>query len=335
MKSRLRRVRLRDLALFAAVAAVVAVVVVFAGREAGVGERAGADAEQPRSQAEQPRQEGGEGERRKSDPLTLTLGTLYSVCETKPARGYHTGRQYIDDEGNHRVEYTDVGWRDPQYTPVEWAVTGGTPPYELTLDGERRDGFGPYEGADGWALVSCALEIGETFFRVIDTHSEIEYLQRWHRTEPRVDSGWKTIRATVTDATGASVAASVEIYVVLDVGERTGRILRSGETYRVAGLLLTVPKGFDFEIGGSDSSGPNLHLLISGVDYHSFIVFNTKTGGEYWRSLPNVPVLTPAERAEQKARAAASGESYKEHAVNAAYDQLLDSVGDPPPSGSD
>jgi len=60
-------------------------------------------------------------------------------------------------------EYWLVGYRDPKWMPVRWQVTGGTPPYELTIDRERRDHAGFYDGPSGLARVSCALGGGETF----------------------------------------------------------------------------------------------------------------------------------------------------------------------------
>ena len=129
-------------------------------------------------------------------------------------------------------------------TPVTWSVSGGAAPYTLQIDGEGRDAAGAYAGASGTASVSCALRSSGVFFP-----HPLDEEHRRYRTEPEVDSGLKTIRAVVTDGSGATAEASIAVYVILAVGS-SGDILQGGETYRVLGTLLTVPEGVDHLILG-------------------------------------------------------------------------------------
>ena len=130
-------------------------------------------------------------------------------------------------------------------TPVTWSVSGGAAPYTLQIDGEGRDAAGAYAGATGTASVSCALRSSGVFFP-----HPLDEEHRRYRTEPEVDSGLKAIRAVVTDGSGATAEASVEVYVILELGG-SGSILERGKTYRVFGLLLTAPESYDVEVGST------------------------------------------------------------------------------------
>ena len=216
----LRAVEPRQVALFLAVAALVAAAAYFGAREATRGQ---------------------------TNPLTLTLTTASQICETEQAIEYGGARQWKDEDGNWQIERYSDGWDNVSETPVTWAVSGGTPPYTLMIDGETRDEEQTYAGASGTASVSCALEFGETFI-----HDNEQ--RRNYRTQPEVDSGLKTIHATAMDGAGATADASVDVYVILAMGS-SGDILQSGKTYRVMGTLLTVPEGVDHLIIGSISEG--------------------------------------------------------------------------------
>ncbi len=188
-----------------------------------------------------PQSGGGEGESvEDAAPLTLTLGAP-RFCETQRGHGSFYARVYQDDEGNWHSETYSLGWGSVAETPVTWSVSGGVEPYTLVIDGEARDAEQTYAGADGTATVSCAQQIGETF---IDHGDGI----RRYRTRPEIDSGVKTIRATVTDGAGAAAQASVEMYVILELGG-SGDILERGKTYRVFGHLITAPADYDVEVG--------------------------------------------------------------------------------------
>ena len=249
---------MRSLALFVVVAGAVAVVVVFMGREAGVGEQVGAG--------------------RASD-LALTL-SAEPTCETKRAREFWGSRLKLDEDGNPTGRYDlSAGWYGFAETPVRWTVTGGSAPYTLEIDGESRDGFGSYEGASGTASVSCALTPGEVIYKDYDQ-------ERRYRTKPVVDSGRKAIRATVTDADGNTADASIEIYAILRI-EGGVVSLSGGKTYSIKGTLITVPDGLEATYGGRihlDCSAEATNcedqylVLLRGPGYRGELYIGADTG---------------------------------------------------------
>ena len=260
---RLRAIKPKQAALLLAVAALAATAC-FGGREAGVGGSTAASGE------------GGTPE-----PLTLSLTVASQICETTPAQEYAGGVSYQDSEGNWVIERHSTGWDDVSETPVTWAVSGGTPPYTLMIDGETRDEEQTYAGASGTASVSCALRFGETFIYDEDG--------RRYRTEPEVDSGLKAIRATVTDSAGATADASVNVHVILKL-PGSDSILERGKTYRVFGHLITAPADYDVRVGSvtepdcseappEEPCGPEFWLYLVGTNaYLSLFMDNGAEG---------------------------------------------------------
>ena len=270
MRAMLSRLRARDAALFVLIAGLVAAGVFAAAREAGVGERADAGTQAAAAAQRAPAPQPDSGAGTPAEPLALTLSAP-EVCETLPAQEYAGGRVYQDEEGNWQVEWTSSGWTGVNEVRVTWTASGGAAPYTLQIDGEPRDVAGAYAGATGTASVSCALRSSGVFFP-----HPLDEEHRRYRTGPEVDSGLKTIRATVTDGSGATAEASIAVYVILSVGG-SGDILQSGETYRVLGTLLTVPEGVDHLILGgmveSDGGGaPTFGLGIAGGGWVSLRV---------------------------------------------------------------
>ena len=273
---RIRAVPPGQAALAVAVIALVTALVYFGGREAGVAERSEAgtvvEQDQRGEAAQQSDGEETDGEEAGAEPLTLTLRGQ-PTCDTPPAQEY--GRAVVRwDEAESKWVYTthSDGWFDVGETPVAWRVSGGVPPYELMIDGEARDAEQAYEGASGVASVSCAQRFDETFF---------DEDGRGYCKEPDMDSGLKTISATVTDGAGATAEASVDVYVILQVPSEAGHQLESGKTYRVHGFLLTVPKGMTLEVGGTetaDNGGPWVSLFAVGTPYETWISLATGTG---------------------------------------------------------
>ena len=320
MRAMLSRLRARDAALFVLIAGLVAAGVFAAAREAGVGERADAGTKatpaEQRTAAQQ--QDGGEDQGTPPAPLGLTLSAP-EICETLPAQGFSGGRSYQEDDGTWHFESYSTGWALVAETPVTWSVSGGAAPYTLQIDGEGRDAAGAYAGASGTASVSCALRSSGVFFP-----HPLDEEHRRYRTEPEVDSGLKTIRAVVTDGSGATAEASIAVYVILSVGG-SGDILQSGETYRVFGTLLTVPEGVDhLGIGGmveSDGGGaPTFGLGIAGG-----------AAGDGWVSL-RVDDLLEVGRST-RAPGSEGGSAVRgasETALDARIDELVDSVGQLP-----
>ena len=271
---RIRAVPPGQAALAVAVIALVTAFVYFGGREAGVVERSEAGtavAQDQRGEAAQ--QDDGEETDGEGDagPLTLTLSAP-EICETTPAQGYSGAAMVWNEETQDwGVKSYKTGYDDVGETAVTWSVGGGTAPYTLVIDGEKRDAEQTYAGPSGTASVSCAMQLGETF--ITDDGS------RRHRTEPEVDSGLKTIRATVTDGAGATAEASVDVYVILRIAG-SGRILESGKTYRVHRFLVTVPDGMTLVTGTkiTEEDGPWIALDVVGAERQTWIWLATATG---------------------------------------------------------
>ena len=255
------------------------------------------------------------GEGGTPEPLTLTLTTASQTCETTSSQEYARGATYQDAEGNWVYERRSDGWDDVSETPVTWAVFGGAPPYMLTIDGETRDAEQTYAGPSGTASVSCALSFGETFINDEDGRN--------YRTQPEVDSGLKTIRATVTDSVGATADASVNVYVILELGS-SGDVLQSGKTYRVLGTLLTVPESVDhMSIGGFIDTDGGLGTLVGlGVADRGWIMVRLGDLAEVDRS-------TRSASAGDGDTAVGAGE----RELDAQIDQVMDSVGRLPTVG--
>ena len=172
------------------------------------------------------------------DPLTLTLSPP-EVCET--TTGYHVEAidvGWVEDDGpKNDGEVIDTWWEEIAEVEVGWTITGGTPPYRLTLDDETFTAE-----ASGKAWVSCALQTGPTSRHEMFGH------RRYDGT-PVVDSGVKTIAAAVEDANGKRTEASATLDVVIDVAYSDIEILEGGKTYRIFGALMTIPQGVNMRFG--------------------------------------------------------------------------------------
>lgn len=198
---------------------------------------------------------------------------------------------------------------------IEWQVTGGSAPYDIVVDGER------YEGATGVAKIICGVWSNE------------------ERYSYDVDSGLMTILARVTDSAGDAATAVAYVYAVRVVRQDyTNHIeLARGQTYRVHGVLFTMPDEFDAELGDyiSANCAPTRsrcddHFVLSGrmsrelspTEYASVsysIALQRWTATEHWRNVWTY-------RADRN-RAADLMIS-----VNAALDRLVASIGKPRPA---
>ena len=240
MQDHWRRLSLRNMSRFVAVAAIVAVVGVMIGREAGIGRQTGASvAPSPADEAPPlPQQQSEE-----TTALTLTLSAP-EICETRRAMEILGGESHRDEDGNWVQKWTSYGWGGVSSVPLRWQVSGGQAPYTLVIDHETNDAQRDYTGAAGVAQVGCAdASVGTSIWPPGEPDRKRRY-----EVDPQVDSGWKTVRATVTDANGNIAETTTEIYVILEYGS-TGDILRRGQTYRVDGRLMTAPASYDIVVG--------------------------------------------------------------------------------------
>ena len=290
MRARLRQLRRRDAVLFVVVAGAVAVVGVIAGRAAGLQGGAAVATEQP---------------------LTLTLSVSEQICETERALDYLIGESWKDEDGNWHGKFTSYGWGNVSSHRVRWRVSGGQAPYKLVIDHETQDEFNPYRGASGTAFVGCAdASVGTAF----DWPEE----GRLYDSDPKVDSGWKSVNAVVTDANGDTAKASTEFYILRSVGvHEIDHQMRGGETYRVFGHLMTVPEGTTLRIGEyGNTEGPNIQSFVL-VGTGARILLNADTYVEVARRVP----------------AAQEADADRRVNLNNALDELADSIGQLPDLG--
>lgn len=226
-----------------------------------------------------------------TEPLTLVLSAP-QTCETTPAEQAHDG--VLDEHGE--LVAVPFGWQNLGTVRVAWTVSGGVAPYRLTIDGQTRDGETAefFTAQRGEGVVGCARTSGEWFFRPDPDEEEAggtdggSWFTPYHREQPDHDSGAKRIRAMVTDATGATAEASVDLYVVLELGSGGDR-LEAGKTYRVFNGLVTVPQGIDLEIlGGIDADGGETLYILGVVDSSAHIMLTERTPHrEVFRHVPS------------------------------------------------
>lgn len=233
-------------ALAVAVAAVAASVVYFGGRALGLGDDAPA---------------AGQGE-----PPVLKI-FLPSYCEGGQAAPFSGSVWRYDDDG----ERVRTGTSVPFYflgglgsTTLRWEIEGGTAPYELSVQGHEL-----LARPAGETRVYCAdsLPVDELDFTA--ERGELE----WQKTysPALVSPGPLTIKATVTDANGLAARATATTYVILNCEGIARRcdfdVYPSGFTYRIDGLLFTIPQGLNINarrLGGlfpdcaddADDAGP-------------------------------------------------------------------------------
>ncbi len=177
------------------------------------------------------------------------------ICDVEQSEQWYGVVRSTDANGNDVYDNQLGNWFDPGEVEVVWTITGGTSPYTIAIDGETRDGDGTYEGATGTASVSCALKRGEPSYWEYDYFgfTDPQPYARTYLTEPTVDSGYKLITASVTDADGLTAEAAIEVYAVFN-GWPEDLVLKAGATYRLNGYLVTIPEGLDMEYGYEEHS---------------------------------------------------------------------------------
>lgn len=190
----------------------------------------------------------------------------------------------------------DIGHATPTLR-IKWEVTGGVAPYHVFVHGVHRD-----EPA-GSTKALCGI---------------------WS-SDREVDSGQMPILARVTDASGTAASALAYTQAVRVIREdsgpnRIGETLRSGETYRIHGLLLTIPAEFDMGLGnyvshpcdpGAQVCNDEFRLSAGGKASGSTIWLRRWHGDEARRT------VEPGDYADM---------------TNAAFDRLVASIGKPPTS---
>ncbi len=178
-----------------------------------------------------------------TEPLTITVSAP-DVCEVhRPLQGMHTVIHAPDASGNRPAPTVTRywPWNAGGTMEVSWEVSGGEPPYYVLVDGQ------PVDGASGTVELSCAISHG--------TYQSHPTYGRTLAEAPVVDSGVLEIVAEVSDQsqTGGRAKDTAKTYALLTADH--DHILRSGQTYRIAGRLMTIPEGMTMQMGHWDSSG--------------------------------------------------------------------------------
>lgn len=300
MKVRLNRLRLRDAALFVMVTAAVAVTTVCGAQKIGLdGDQAGAT----------------------DEPLGLSVSVAQEICETQQARESYGVSIEIDEDGNSSERKRSYGWSGIETVSLAWTVSGGEAPYSLEIDNETGYNDVAYTGASGTTPVGCADTSGGTSFL---------FGERLYNVDPQVDSGWKTVRATVTDANGDTAVATARLYVILV----DPVVLTRGETYRVFGHLITAPPNYDLRnpsIADRECSDAGqrcdemqiqIALTTSEVEARIFFFLSDGAGAGRWQIWSDGTHV----RGRSRGAAGAAGAD----AIDRAFDVLLDSFGEVP-----
>ena len=219
------RITRRGTVLAVVVAATAAIAVYFAVRTLGLGGDAPA---------------AGQGE-----PLVLTIN-VGAVCEGGQAHPRADVIWGYDGDGN----WVRTGTTGPYYLlsdlgvkGLRWQIEGGTAPYEISVQGRTLPA-----DPTGFTLVYCAdsLPVDELDFTA--ERSELE--QQETASPAAVSPGSLTFEATATDANGLTARAKAATYVILDCHERycDFDVYPSGFTYRIRGMLFTIPQGLRLDV---------------------------------------------------------------------------------------
>ncbi len=231
-------------------------------------------------------------------PLALTLAPVVLLCSFVVAAASMMQSAAAADPLSITLTAPttcEADFDDRQAAPeleVTWQVSGGAAPYSVVVDGVR------YSDASGVATVLCGI---------------------WQLDQ--VESGVTVIQAHVTDAEGASAGAVAYVYAIRviradHIQNVRGVSLTAGHTYRVHGLLLTVPEGFGLGVGdyltadcALDDEQCDDQFRLSG------------SGGQ---------VSLRRWHADEASRSVDASGIFSADEVHSALDELVASIGQPP-----
>ena len=264
----------------------------------------------------------------KVEPPFFTELSAPPICDVEAPDRWYGPVYSTDANGNTVIEDKVDNWYDPGEVAVRWTITGGTAPYTITIDGETRDGDGTYAGQTGTAAVSCALERGEPRYW---EYSPVQGYARTYVNEPTVDSGYKLITASVTDADGLTADAAIEVYTVYNIDQfPSDKPLKAGTTYRIAGYLVTIPDGIDMDLGrwsipecieGATRCTAGFAILAHQNGYTGKFVIGVDNGTEWYRHI-------------RRSAIAVASDADRNHQLDQKFDELAASLGELPPPPS-
>ena len=268
----------------------------------------------------------GSGPAADGDPPVLTI-SVPEMCVTGQADDAYGVQVSFDEDGNQVEEGFGPFYllEDLGMVPLTWTISGGTAPFEVSVQGQ--------------SLLTNGVEPGTTDIYCAQELSDMEPLDPdWPRelaNPSTVNPGPWTISATVTDANGLSSSATTESYIVVDCWTHCDfDVFPPGFTYLINGHLITIPPGLRIsavEIGLRSSScapggGPacedifELDVLSAGGG----VIMITESGtyvGYAWRH-----GYVYAEGIGEDGTQAA-GQAVEEHPHAARIQQLGDSIG--------
>ncbi len=151
---------------------------------------------------------------------------------------------------------------------------------------------------------------------------------RRYRSEPQLDSGWKTVSAQVTDANGQVARAQTEFYILTAIwsDEHTitpGETYRLGSTLEGPGFTFTAPMDMPMWIGsyviteGSSACSEHVAFRVGEPRFAATLFLCTETGAGDIRHFPDGSTTHDG--------AAVSG-FYAEHPLNEAMTTIVDSI---------
>ncbi len=248
------------------------------------------------------------------EPLVLTIN-VGAVCEGGQARPHDRGIWGYDADGN----WVRTGTTGPYYLlsdlgvrGLRWQIEGGTAPYEISVQGRTLPA-----DPTGFTLVYCAdsLPVDELDFTA--ERSELE--QQETASPAAVSPGPLTFEATATDANGLTARAKAATYVILDCHERycDFDVYPSGFTYRIRGMLFTIPQGLRLDVRWigylhphcAEGAGPTCQdrlvlrvvgdpydaVLDIGVQTREYLGYSSALSPEFQWAIPDYAVAAGAD----------------------------------------
>ena len=240
--------------LAVAVAAAAASVVYFGGQALGLGGDAPA---------------AGQG-----DPPVLTI-SLPPICVTGQAQEGYGVRLFRNDDGEQDQEGYGPFYRltDLETVFMAWTIAGGTPPFEVSVQGQ--------------SLLTDGIESGSTEVYCAQALSDLEPLDpNWPKNlanPSTIRPGPWVVNATVTDANGLSSSATAESYIVVDCSIYCNfDTYPPGHTYIIRDHLITIPVGLridatELALASSDCEGDG-----PGCEDRFGLIINGTGDGTIW-----------------------------------------------------
>ena len=186
------------------------------------------------------------------EPPVLTI-SLPPICVTGQSPPGYGVRAFRNDDGEQAYETYGPFYRltELETVPMTWTIAGGTPPFEVSVQGQ--------------SLLTDGIESGSTAVYCAQVLSDLEPLDpNWPNNlanPSTIHPGPWAVNTTVTDANGLSSSAMAESYIVLDCSKYCDfDTYPPGYTYLIQDHLITIPVGLRIDatalaLSSSDCEG--------------------------------------------------------------------------------